>query len=143
MTGEVPRRLVLDAGPLIALLYTPDPYHATAHAGFGELARGRMTLLAPLPTVFKVYKWLVYDTNTRTAQAGLIQIRGSTEMTYPDAEVFGRVLSRRNRMPAWGGPLEDALVAVTGLWLDVPVWTLNYRDFGAFRNLHFWTPTAT
>ena len=64
-------------------------------------------------------------------------------MTYPDAEVFGRVLSRLNRRPAWGGSLEDALVAVTGSWLDVPVWTLNYRDFGAFRNLHFWTPTAT
>ena len=23
---------------------------------------------------------------------------------------------------------------------QVPVWTINYRDLAAFRNLHFWTP---
>ena len=31
-------------------------------------------------------------------------------------------------------------VALLGLRLDVPVWTINFRDLAAFRNLHFWTP---
>jgi hypothetical protein len=43
-------------------------------------------------------------------------------------------------MPAWRGTLEDALVAVTGLRLRAPVWTLNYRDLAAFGSLEFWTP---
>ena len=40
----------------------------------------------------------------------------------------------------WGTTLEDAIVIQTALVLDVPVWTLNYRDFAAVKTLKFWTP---
>ena len=140
MTGDLPRRLVVDAGPLIALSHIPDPYHAIAVAGFEELIRGRTTVLAPLPIAFEVYKWLAYEASLRTARRGLAHIRRAFEITYPDEALLSRVTAVLESMPAWGGSLEDALVAVSGLWLDVPVWTLNYRDLGAFRNLHFWTP---
>ena len=44
------------------------------------------------------------------------------------------------RLPGWEGTLEDASVALLALRLKAPVWTLNYRDLGAFPALRFWTP---
>jgi hypothetical protein len=40
----------------------------------------------------------------------------------------------------WGATLEDAIVIQTALVLDVPVWTINYRDFAGVKTLRFWTP---
>jgi predicted nucleic acid-binding protein len=45
-----------------------------------------------------------------------------------------------NQGKGWGATLEDAIVIQTALVLDVPVWTLNYRDFAAVKTLRFWTP---
>ena len=43
-------------------------------------------------------------------------------------------------MRGWGATLEDAMVIQTALVLDVPVWTINHRDFAAVKTLRFWTP---
>ncbi|MEZ0347860.1 MAG: hypothetical protein ABWJ90_05030 [Thermus sp.] len=41
-------------------------------------------------------------------------------------------------MQGWRGTLEDASVALLAPRLKAPVWTLNYRDLGAFKGLSFW-----
>src|SRR5436853_7077240 len=112
MIGEMPRRLVLDAGPLIALLYADDRDHSAAVHGFRQLARGGTRLLAPLPIVFEVYKWLLYETNLRRARDGLAHMRRGTEIVYPEATAIDQVTTMLTSMPAWGGSLEDALVAI-------------------------------
>jgi hypothetical protein len=111
-----------------------------AVAGFQQLARAGTRLTVPLPIVFEVYKWLLFEVGQAGAREGLTRVRGSVEILYPDASMMERAIDVLASMPTWAGTLEDALVGVTGLWFDLPVWTLNYRDFGAFRNLHFWTP---
>jgi predicted nucleic acid-binding protein len=140
--AELPRRGVLDAGPLIAWLYSLDAGHATAVAGFRELARAGTRVLVPLPIVFEVYKWLLFEIGPKGAREGLARMRRGMEILYPETVMLERVSTVLATMPDWRGALEDALVAVTGLQLDVPVWTLNYRDLGAFRNLRFWTPSG-
>lgn len=136
---EPPASLVLDAGPLIALFHAQDAEHSTAVQGFNQLEEARARLIAPLPVVFEVYKWLTYRVGTAQARRGLAAMR-RLEITYPgeqDLDDLSVLLSAR---PTWAGSLEDVLVALAGLKLDVPVWTLNYRDLAAFRNLRFWTP---
>ncbi|MBA2451076.1 MAG: hypothetical protein H0V51_23945 [Chloroflexi bacterium] len=59
--ADRPARVVLDAGPLIALLHSMDSDHEVAVAGFERLARERARLVTPLPIVFEVYKWLLYE----------------------------------------------------------------------------------
>jgi predicted nucleic acid-binding protein len=142
MRVEIPRHLVLDAGPLIAWLYRPDADHSRAVAGFGQLEAAHTDVMVPLPIIFEVYKWLLFEVGQRGAREGLARMRSGFEILYPDESALERATDVLASMPDWAGSLEDALVAVTGLWLDVPVWTLNDRDFGAFRNLHFWTPSA-
>lgn len=142
VSAELPKQLVLDAGPLIAWLYVPDAGHAMAVAGFHQLARAGTRVMVSLPIVLEVYKWLLFEVGQAGAREGLARMRRGLEILYPDASALERATSVLAAMPAWAGTLEDALVAVTGLWLDVPVWTLNYRDLAAFRNLHFWTPSG-
>jgi hypothetical protein len=117
-----------------------DAHHATADAGFRQLNRVRAVVFVPLPIVFEVYKRLVYDTRPEIARLALAQMHNSLEIVYPGADELDEVVEILDCMPTWGGSLEDALAAVTALQFDVPVWTFNYRDLGAFRNVHFWTP---
>ena len=131
---------MLDAGPLIGLFYRPDAHHADAQLGFQQLNRAGARPIAPLPIVFEVYKWLAYNASAATAQLALPRMRATLEIMHPGQEELREVTGVLDSMPAWGGSLEDAMVALAALKLDVPVWTFNYRDFAAFRNLHFWTP---
>ncbi len=66
--------------------------------------------------------------------------RDALAIVYPAPSDLDRLEALADAMPRWTGSLEDALVAITGLSMDIPVWTLNYRDLAAFRNLRFWTP---
>ena len=125
------------------MLHGRDPDHATAEAGFRQLAGARTRLITPLAIVFEVYKWLVYEAHAGAARFGLQQMRQSLEIVYPGAANLDEVVTVLAAMPAWNGTLEDALVAVTGLRLGAPVWTLNFRDLSAFRNLRFWTPETS
>src|SRR4051794_5980111 len=93
MIDEQPRRLLLDAGPLIALLYAPDQVHTTAVAGFGQLEGADPELLAPLPIVFEVYKWLSYETHPAMAREGLARMQETLEILYPTPDDLDDVVS--------------------------------------------------
>jgi predicted nucleic acid-binding protein len=138
--GEPPAGVVLDAGPLIALVYAADPDHAISVAGFRQLAASGTRLIAPLPIVFEVYKWVLYNGGNRAAARALSTLVEALEILYPTAEAFGGLRELVAALSGWQGTLEDALVALTGLQLRAPVWTLNYRDMSAFPRLSFWTP---
>lgn len=137
---EVPRQLVLDAGPLIALLHTQDPDHREAVRGFTTCADRRTQLVTPLPVVFEVYKWLLYQGGYRVAQEGLDEIRKAVTVVSPVVGDLDAVSSVTRMLQGWRGTLEEATVVLTALRLRSPVWTLNYRDFSAFPRLAFWNP---
>ncbi len=143
MSVERLARVVLDAGPLIALLHGRDPDHAAAVAGFRQLAQSGTRATTPLPIVFEVYKWLVYEAHPAAARHALQRMRQSLEIVYPGAADLDDVARVTLALPGWRGSLEDALVAVTGLRLGVPVWTLNFRDLAAFRGIQFWAPSVS
>lgn len=83
---------------------------------------------------------MLHEANAASARSALARMRQSLEIVYPGPAELDEVASILGAMPAWPGTLEDALVAVTGVRFGIPVWTLNYRDLSAFRNLQFWTP---
>ncbi len=135
-----PEQLVLDAGPLIGLFYALDAYHQEAVSGFEQLKDARAGLVVPLPIVFEVYKFLLYRSGAATARRslqGMRQALSITEVRVAQLDELQRVLEA---MPDWRGSLEDALVALTAERHACPVWTLNYRDFSAFKGLELWTP---
>jgi predicted nucleic acid-binding protein len=136
-----PARLVLDSGPLIALFHAGDRDHERAVAGFRQLTADRAAMIAPLPVVFEVYKWLLFEATYAAAQRGLSGMRRALEIVYPLRDEFAAAATLAGAIRRWGGTLEDAVVAVTALRLQLPVWTLNFRDLGALPELEFWTPS--
>ena len=121
----IPERLVLDAGPLIALLHRSDPDHEEAVRGFRRLAEGGARLFLAGP---------------KAAREGLAKVEEGAVVVPFTLEDLEEVRLLLARLPGWGGTLEDAGVALLALRLGAPVWTLNYRDLGAFPALRFWTP---
>lgn len=140
MSDEVPPRLLLDAGPLIALFHKEDRDHAITATGFRQLAGGGTTVITPLPVVFEVYKWLLFRAGPPSAQEGFQRMRRSLDVLYLGAGDFEAAAALSGSIPNWAGTLEDATVVLTSLRLRLPVWTLNYRDLSAFPRLRFWTP---
>lgn len=136
--STAPQRLVLDAGPLIALFHAADPDHGSVVRGFQELAGARAHLLIPLPVVFEVFKWLLFEGGPAVARRALERMVEALEVLPlgpEDLEALRVLLASR---PEWRGTLEDASVVLLALRAGAPVWTLNYRDLGAFRELSFW-----
>ncbi len=136
----IPRELVLDAGPLIALFHQRDPDHEEALKGFRLLVGARTRLFVPLPVLFEVFKWLRFEAGPKGAREGLAKMQEAllpVPFTLEDLEAAQHLLEG---LPEWGGTLEDASVVLLALRLKAPVWTLNYRDFSAFTALQFWTP---
>lgn len=57
------KKLVLDAGPLIALVSQQDNYHNEAIRGFTQIPRIFGEMLTPLPILFEVYKFVCRRVN--------------------------------------------------------------------------------
>lgn len=132
-------RLILDAGPLYALAAPKDTAHEDAKLGFTQLAKEAVNLIVPLPIVFEVFKLLCYRDSPKVARAVLQQMLTMTVIPVGLAETEAIAIFLA-QVPSWAGSLEDASVILLAQTLKCPVWTLNYRDFGSFKDLQFWTP---
>ncbi|MDX2244554.1 MAG: type II toxin-antitoxin system VapC family toxin [Leptolyngbyaceae cyanobacterium bins.302] len=136
------KQLVIDAGPLIGLFYAKDTDHAQCVAGFTQLIQAKTILLTPIPIVFEVYKWLLQRTSPQQAQKTLQVMQDSLHLIPVEKTDFDTLQAFVLALPQWQGTLEDAIVITTALRYRCPVWTLNYRDFGTFKTLEFWTPNS-
>lgn len=132
---------MLDAGPLIALFSAKDSDHLICRSGFEQLNQTRTALLAPLPIIFEVHKWFLYNENTIVAQNALQAMQNSLHTIPIEHSDFERLCLLMQGLPQWRGSLEDATVIVLAQRYRCPVWTLNYRDFGIFKSLEFWNPS--
>lgn len=134
------RRLVLDAGPLIALFSAKDHHHQACKAGFGKLPALFGEVLTPLPILFEVYKFVVHEQSASVAQNSLSVIVEDTLVVPLGLEAFENLYSMVRQMPDWKGTLEDASVVLIAQKYRASVWTLDYRDLSRFKVLELWTP---
>jgi predicted nucleic acid-binding protein len=136
-----PTRLVLDTGVLYAAFDVGDvQYHSIASAGFLSLARSGTRLIVPSCVVLEVAKRLLFDVSIEAMQKATAAMLETLDVRDTTVAVLQTALELVQSKQQWGATLEDAIVMNTALGLGVPVWTLNYRDFAAVKNLEFWTP---
>ena len=136
----IPAASYSTAGPLIGPLNERDTHRAESLRGFVRIDRVRAIYVVPLPILFEVFKWLLQRIGVRAAREGMEMLLARVDVLYPTPEILAETLTLMRALPEWTGSLEDTVVAQTALHLDLPVWTFNYRDLAAFRNLKFWTP---
>lgn len=135
------KQLILDAGPLIALFYEKDSYYQLAIKGFTQLNEQKTQLITPIPIIFEVYKWLLHRGSVTLAQKTLAVMQKSLYSVSLTDEDFVQLQVIIQSLSHWQGSLEDATVILIAQKYSVPIWTLNYRDFGRFKNLQFWNPS--
>jgi predicted nucleic acid-binding protein len=134
------KQLILDASPLIALFYEKDSYHQSAIKGFTQLNQEKTQLVTPIPIIFEVYKWLLHRGSVTLAQKTLAVMQRSLYSVSLTDEDFVQLQVMIQSLSNWKGSLEDATVILISQKYKAPIWTLNYRDFGRFKNLEFWNP---
>lgn len=134
------RRIVLDTGVLIALFDRDDKDHQNALIGFAELAKQNTKLIVPSAVVLETAKRLFFDTTVPIMNHATQVMLSTMEILDTTSFVIQDALALTQTMSGWGATLEDAIVINTALALGAPVWTMNYRDFAAIKNLEFWSP---
>ncbi len=134
------RRLVLDAGPLIALVSQKDDYHDLAMVGFARLAAEFGEVLTPLPIVFEVYKFVAFNQSFAVARQLLTILRAETVIEILSENDFLEIFELIIQYPEWTATLEDASVLRIAQRTQAWVWTIDYQDLAFFKNINFWTP---
>jgi predicted nucleic acid-binding protein len=134
------KRLVLDAGPLIALVSQKDNYHALATVGFDRLTAEFGQVLTPLPIVFEVYKFVGFNESFTIAQQLLTILREETIIEPIFENDFLEIFELIKQYPKWTATLEDASVLVIAQRTQSLVWTIDYQGLAFFKNIKFWTP---
>ncbi len=103
------RRLVLDAGSLIALFSIKDERHKECKAGFAQLPTLFGEVLTPLPVVFEIYKFVAREQSSEAAQKALAVIIEDTLVVPLELETFWNVYNLVCQMPQWKGSLGTGL----------------------------------
>lgn len=134
------KRLVLDSGPLIALLSVKDDYHSSCVKGFAKLPEEFGEVLTPLPVLYEVYKFVARSQSPVVAQKALAVIVRDTVIVPVTLEIFDNIYSLVCQVPNWQGSLEDASVVAVAIQYQASVWTLDYRDLSWFKQIELWTP---
>ena len=135
------KRLVLDAGPVIALVSKKDNYHSEAKRGFNQIPVNFGEVLTPLPILFEVYKFVSRNESAQVAQKLLSIIQYDTVIIPISETDFATISDLVLQIANWQGTLEDASVILIAQKYQAQVWTLEYKDFGYFSNVQFWTPS--
>jgi predicted nucleic acid-binding protein len=133
-------RIVLDTGVLISLFNGSDPDHQAVKIGFVQLEQMHTRLIVPSCVVLETAKRLLFDVNPEAMQiatAAMLEDMEVLDTTQTTIEQAMQLIQDLNHRTA---TLEDAIVINTALTLSAPVWTINYRDFAAIKNLEFWNP---
>ena len=105
-------RLVLDAGPLIALVSEKDHYHSEAKRGFSQIHCNFGEVLTPLPILFEVYKFVSRNESIRLARKLLSIIQNDTIVIPISTTDFTPISDLVLQITDWQGTLEDASVIV-------------------------------
>lgn len=134
------KRLVLDAGPLIALVSERDNYHSEAKLGFSQISLVFGEVLTPLPILFEVYKFVSRNESPKIAQKLLSVIQEETVIVTISESDFVSISDLVLNFSHWGGTLEDASVIVIAKKYQGQIWTIDYKDLGFFGDIEFWNP---
>lgn len=134
------KRLVLDAGPLIALVSEKDNYHSQAKLGFSHISLVFGEVLTPLPILFEVYKFVSRNESPNMAQKLLEMIQEETLIVTISELDFVTISDLVLNFSHWRGTLEDASVIVIAKKYQGQIWTIDYKDLGFFGDIEFWNP---
>lgn len=131
-------RLVVDAGPLIAIFHRQDIQHQYCVERLEFLIDHQYSLITTLPVLCEVHKLIQRYASAIMAQKALFELWEALDILTLDGIDIQKTITLVVATPGWQGTLQDASMVVTARSLGVEVWTLDYRDFSRFQDLKLW-----
>ena len=127
--------LVLDTGPIVALLDASDPEHDRCTAMVADVAED---LVVPAPVLVEVDYWLAKLFGVATWRAFAEDVeRGGYRLYRPDERDLVRCAQLESTYESLDLGFVEAAVIVTCERLgETKVATLDHRDFGVVRPHH-------
>ena len=132
--------LVVDTGPFIAIFSRTDSEHENCLRGYQQIVAEGYELYTPFPIFCEIHKLLLQRLGDRIARTQLIVLEEAVSIVPFDLADIQEAIELVNFTPQWKGTLQDASIVILTRALNCPVWTLDYRDLGRFKDLEFWTP---
>ncbi len=86
----------------------------------------------------EVHKLIQRYTNSILAQKALFELGEALDIFQLDEGGIQDAMALVVTTAQWQGTLQDASIVVIARLLDVNIWTLDYRDFSRFQDLHLW-----
>ncbi|HEY7032004.1 MAG TPA: PIN domain-containing protein [Thermomicrobiales bacterium] len=126
------RAVVADTGPLYAAVDPDDLCHRRSRADLARLAGEEYGVVVVGSTLLECYTLIVQRLGPTVANRWLGEIEAGATVVQPtlDDLTAAATLARRSRDPLL--TMFDAVLAVVGRRLDLPVWTFDHR----FAALH-------
>jgi predicted nucleic acid-binding protein len=131
-------RLVVDAGPLIAVFHAQDTEHQSCLAKFMQLLDKGYELLITFSVLCEVHKLIQQYANPTAAQQALVELWEALEVVPFEIPEIEETIELVATTSDWRGTLQDASVIVLARQADLSIWTLDYRDFSRFPDLKLW-----
>jgi len=127
--------LVLDTGPIVALLDASDPEHERCRASVAEVGED---LVVAAPVLVEVDYWLLKLYGSATWQTFVDDVaRGAYRLYHLDEQDFVRAAELEREYESLDLGLVDAAVIVTCERLgETKVATLDRRDFSVVQPRH-------
>ncbi len=116
-----PVRLVLDAGPLIALLFTKDRDHEVVRDGFARLIATRTSFIVSSAILLEASKRLLFLESRQVMRQATAVMLDQFNIVDVNEQELRQALDTANQRVDWNGTLEDAIVANLALKLKVPL----------------------
>lgn len=124
------RGVLLDTGPIYALLDPRDQYHAEARRLFGRLEAEAVAVHLAYPALLETHRLMLSRDDPARAHERILAIKGRATVHYPvaaDGEAAYRSLERFGDQRI---SLTDATIAAMAVRLGLQVVTFDQRHFG-------------
>ena len=126
------RSLLVDTGPLYALLDPDDAHHDEAHDQLRRSYEIAPTLSVAYPTLLETYTLVIRRSGARVAQRWLRDANEGLGLINPTAQDYASAALLVQRYPDQMITLFDTTIAVISEALDLPVWTFD-SDFDVMK----------
>lgn len=121
------RAVLLDTGPLYALVIPSDQYHGRASLEFQHLIREGFSIVVPYPILLEAYTLILRRTTVTVAHSWLEQVSDQSILVNPTDQDYRYAMHRLRLYHDQPLTLFDGVLAVLGERLGLPVWSYDHH----------------
>jgi predicted nucleic acid-binding protein len=119
--------ILVDAGPLYALAFASDQYHAQARTDLARIAAAGLNVAVVYSTIVESHALVLRRSNPDFALTWLNALSGRANFILPSEDDYLQAMQLIQRYRDQPITLADGMVAVVSRRLDLAVWSYDHH----------------